>query len=292
MILTLITSLSILTLIFSAFFFKDLINHKENFEKHTSYLTTSIIGFITNFFDTLGIGSFAPLTSLLRGLKQIQDKVLPGTLNVSVTIPVMIEAFVFIRIIEVEKITLFTMVVAATIGSAFGATIVSKLSEKIIQRIMGIALMITAFLMLSGQMGWIKELGVGTAIGLEGIKLMIAVLVNVALGAFQASGVGMYAPSMALVYVLGMSPAVSFPIMMASSAFALPSASIRYVKEKTYNRKAALAITISGIFGVLIAAFIVKSLPLYILTWLVIVVIIYTSITLIKSGFLTKPTMN
>ena len=80
--------------------------------------------------------------------------------------------------------------------------------------------------------------------------------------------------------------------MMASSAFALPSASIRYVKEKTYNRKAALAITISGIFGVLIAAFIVKSLPLYILTWLVIVVIIYTSITLLKSGFLTKPTMN
>ncbi len=121
---------------------------------------------------------------------------------------------------------------------------------------------------------------------------MIAVLVNVALGAFQASGVGMYAPSMALVYVLGMSPAVSFPIMMASSAFALPSASIRYVKEKTYNRKAALAITISGIFGVLIAAFIVKSLPLYILTWLVIVVIIYTSITLLKSGFLTKLTID
>ena len=182
MILTLITSLSILTLIFSAFFFKDLINHKEDFEKQTSYLTTSVIGFITNFFDTLGIGSFAPLTALLRGLKQIQDKVLPGTLNVSVTIPVMIEAFVFIRIIEVEKITLFTMVVGATVGSAFGATIVSKLSEKIIQRIMGIALMITAFLMLSGQMGWIKELGVGTAIGLEGIKLVIAVLVNVALG--------------------------------------------------------------------------------------------------------------
>ena len=102
MILILITSLSILTLVFSAFFLKDLINYKDSFEKQTSYLTTSVIGFITNLFDTLGIGSFAPLTALLRGFKQIQDKVLPGTLNVSVTIPVMIEAFVFIRIIEVE----------------------------------------------------------------------------------------------------------------------------------------------------------------------------------------------
>ena len=206
-------------------------------------------------------------------------------MNVSVTIPVMIEAFVFITIIEVEKTTLFYMVLAAIIGSAFGAGIVSNLSEKLIQRIMGIALIITAFLMLSGQMEWIKELGVGKAIGLTGIKLIIAVLVNIALGAFQAAGIGMYAPSMALVYLLGMSPAVAFPLMMASSAFALPSASIRFIKEQAYNRKAAISITLSGIIGVLIAAFIVKSLDVYVLTWVVIIVIIYTGITLIKSGF-------
>ena len=206
-------------------------------------------------------------------------------MNVSVTIPVMIEAFVFITIIEVEKTTLFYMVLAAIIGSSFGAGIVSNLSEKLIQRIMGIALIITAFLMLSGQMEWIKELGVGKAIGLTGIKLIIAVLVNIALGAFQAAGIGMYAPSMALVYLLGMSPAVAFPLMMASSAFALPSASIRFIKEQAYNRKAAISITLSGIIGVLIAAFVVKSLDVYVLTWVVIIVIIYTGITLIKSGF-------
>ena len=285
MILIIIGCLGILTFIFSIYLYKDLASHKYRLEKQTSFLITSIIGFITNFFDTLGIGSFAPLTALLRGFKQIQDKLIPGTLNVSVTIPVMIEAFVFITIIEVEKITLFYMVLAAVIGSAFGAGIVSNLSEKLIQRIMGIALIITAFLMLSGQMEWIKELGVGKAIGLTGIKLIIAVLVNIALGAFQAAGIGMYAPSMALVYLLGMSPAVAFPLMMASSAFALPSASIRFIKEQAYNRKAAISITLSGIIGVLIAAFIVKSLDVYVLTWVVIIVIIYTGITLIKSGF-------
>ena len=285
MVVIIIGCLGILTFIFSTYLFKDLANNKYRFENQTSFLITSIIGFITNFFDTLGIGSFAPLTALLRGFKQIEDKLIPGTLNVSVTIPVMIEAFVFITIIKVEKITLFLMIVAAIIGSAIGAGILSKLSEKLIQRLVGIALIITAFLLLSGQMGWIKELGVGKAIGLTGIKLINAVLVNIAVGAFQAAGIGMYAPSMALVYLLGMSPAVAFPLMMASSAFALPSASIRYIKEQAYNRKAAITITLSGSVGVLIAAFIVKSLDVYVLTWLVIIVIIYTGITLIKSGF-------
>ena len=285
MVVIIIGCLGILTFIFSTYLFKDLANNKYRFENQTSFLITSIIGFITNFFDTLGIGSFAPLTALLRGFKQIEDKLIPGTLNVSVTIPVMIEAFVFITIIKVEKITLFLMIVAAIIGSAIGAGILSKLSEKLIQRLVGIALIITAFLLLSGQMGWIKELGVGKAIGLTGIKLIIAVLVNIALGVFQAAGIGMYAPSMALVYLLGMSPEVAFPLMMASSAFALPSASIRYIKDQAYNRKAAITITLSGSIGVLIAAFIVKSLDIYLLTWLVIIVIIYTGITLIKSGF-------
>ena len=285
MVVIIIGCLGILTFIFSTYLFKDLANNKYRFENQTSFLITSIIGFITNFFDTLGIGSFAPLTALLRGFKQIEDKLIPGTLNVSVTIPVMIEAFVFITIIKVEKITLFLMIIAAVIGSAIGAGILSKLSEKLIQRLVGIALIITAFLLLSGQMGWIKELGVGKAIGLTGIKLIIAVLVNIALGVFQAAGIGMYAPSMALVYLLGMSPEVAFPLMMASSAFALPSASIRYIKDQAYNRKAAITITLSGSIGVLIAAFIVKTLDVYLLTWLVIIVIIYTGITLIKSGF-------
>ena len=285
MVVIIIGCLGILTFIFSTYLFKDLANNKYRFENQTSFLITSIIGFITNFFDTLGIGSFAPLTALLRGFKQIEDKLIPGTLNVSVTIPVMIEAFVFITIIKVEKITLFLMIVAAIIGSAIGAGILSKLSEKLIQQLVGIALIITAFLLLSGQMGWIKELGVGKAIGLTGIKLIIAVLVNIALGVFQAAGIGMYAPSMALVYLLGMSPEVAFPLMMASSAFALPSASIRYIKDQAYNRKAAITITLSGSIGVLIAAFIVKTLDVYLLTWLVIIVIIYTGITLIKSGF-------
>ena len=122
--------------------------------------------------------------------------------------------------------------------------------------------------MFLGQIEWIKSLGIGNEIGLSGTKLIIATTINFMLGACQAAGIGMYAPSMALVYFLGLSPKVAFPIMMASSAFALPSASVKYIKKGTYNIKASISIAVSGIFGVLIAAFIVKSVNLYYLTWL------------------------
>jgi len=274
-------ALGVFAIVFSGYFFKDLSAHKANLEKETHFVTAAGIGFVTNFLDTLGIGSFAPMTALLRGFKQIRDRVIPGTLNVSCTLPVVAEAFIFITVIKVEIVTLISMIVSAVIGTVIGAGIVAKLPEKKIQLFMGIALLTTAFFMLSGQLGWIAGLGTGEAIGLTGGKLIIAVAVNFVLGALQAAGIGMYAPSMAMVYILGMTPGVAFPLMMASAAFTLPPASIKFIKEGAYNRKASLAITVSGIVGVFIAAFIVKSLPVKTLIWLVIVVILYTAISLL-----------
>jgi uncharacterized membrane protein YfcA len=81
-----------------------------------------------------------------------------------------------------------------------------------------------------------------------------------------------------------MSPKVAFPIMMGSCAFLMPVASVKFVKEAAYDRRAAMGITIGGAIGVIIAAYIVKSLPLNILKWLVDAVILYTSYTLFKSA--------
>jgi len=281
MIIGILSVLGVFALGFVGYFIKDLRANRNRLEKETNFATTASIGFVTNFFDALGIGSFAPMTALLRGFKQIPDRIIPGTLNVSCTLPVVAEAFIFITVIEVEIATLISMIVAAVIGAVIGAGIVAKLPEKRIQMIMGIALLTTAFLILSGQLGWIAGLGTGEAIGLTGGKLIIAVTVNFVLGALNTAGIGCYAPSMALVYVLGMSPRVAFPIMMSSAAFLMPPASIRFIKEGAYGRKASLAITTTGIVGVFIAAYIVKSLPLKMLTWLVIVVIIYTAIALL-----------
>ncbi len=280
-------ALGLITVVFAGFFGKDLMDNKEEFKNEPgNFWVSGIIGFTTNFFDTLGIGSFAPTTALLRMFKQIEDRLIPGTLNVSCTLPVVAEALIFIAAIEVDPTTLISMIAAATIGAWIGAGIVSKMDEAIVQIFMGFALLATLVLFLMGQFD-LFPVG-GDAMGLTGTKLIIAVVINFILGALMTAGVGLYAPCMALVYILGMSPKVAFPIMMGSCAFLMPVASIKFVKESAYAKKASLAIAIFGVVGVLIAAYIVKSLPLNILRWLVDVVIAYTAVTLLMSGFKKK----
>ena len=241
------------------------------------------VGFITNFFDTLGIGSFAPTVALNKFTKMgVKDRELPGLLNVADTLPVMLEAVIFTTVIEVEPLTLISMLVAAALGSYLGAGVIAKMDEVKIQKVMGVALLITAILMICKQLGLIQ--GGGDAIGLSGIKLIVAVVGNFIFGALMSAGIGLYAPCMALVYFLGMSPQVAFPIMMGSCATLMPVGSIKFIKEGAYPRKAALIVALSGAVGVFVAAYLVKSLPMDVLTWLVIAVIFYTSASMLVAA--------
>ena len=278
-------TLGVLLVYFTYAFGKDIFKHQSILE-NVSVLKTATIGFIVNFFDALGIGAFAPQTALLKITKQTEDRIMPGTLNVADTIPVLIQSFVFIQIVEVEPITLLTMLISAAAGAVLGAGIVAKLPVRKIQLTMSFALVVAAFFMLAGQLDWIQ--GGGEAIGLTGWKLALAIGANFILGAFMTIGIGLYAPCMALIYALGMSPIVAFPIMMGSCAFLMPPASVKFIKEGAYNRKAAVAMAIPGIVAVLIAAFIVKSLPLDILKWVVIAIILYTSVLMLRSALKGK----
>ena len=107
----------------------DIIKHKNNLEK-VSWVKTGVIGFVVNFFDVLGIGAFAPQTALLKFTKQTSDKLIPGTMNVANTLPVLIQAIIFIQVVEVEPITLIVMFLTAMGGAILGADIIGKLSEK------------------------------------------------------------------------------------------------------------------------------------------------------------------
>lgn len=276
-------ALGLLTAWHTWFLGKDILSRKSEWEPDTSFVTAGLIGFFVNFLDTLGIGSFAPSTFLYRSLKQVKDRIIPGTLNVANTIPTVLEALIFITVIEVEPVTLLTMIGSATVGAWFGAGIISKLNTRAIQKTMGMSLFVVAFIMLAGKMQWFP-IG-GEDIGLTGGKLMLGIGGNFLLGVLMTAGIGLYAPCMALVYFLGMSPKVAFPIMMGSCAFLMPVASAKFIKEGAYNRKAALAISVLGSVGVLIAAYIVKSLPLETLKWLVMAVVLYTSLVMLKQGF-------
>jgi uncharacterized membrane protein YfcA len=288
MIYGVIGLLGALSVGYGIFLGKDAWHNRTRLEPGTRFGFNVFVGFLTDFLDTLGIGSFAPTTALLRGFKQVKDRLLPGTLNAGHALPAVLEAIIFMTVIKVEIITLVTMVAASVIGAIWGAGIVARLPEKTIRLVMGIALLITAFLMICRHLGFIEALGTGDAIGLTGSKLILAVAGNLVLGALMTAGVGLYAPCMALVYMLGMSPRVAFPIMAGSCAFLMPPAAIKFIKAGAINRKAVLGITTGGLAGVLIAAYIIKSLPLNTLTWLVIGVVFITAISLIRAALLKK----
>lgn len=273
--------LIILGLVVAMTLYRDYLKHKDRLEEN-SWWKTGMIGFVGNFFDTLGIGSFAIETALFKFMKQSEDRLIPGTLNVANAIPTLTQGIIFIRIIDVEPVTLATMLASSGLGAVLGAGVVAKLSERKIRLTMGIALLITSGFMFASKMNWIE--GGGSAIGLEGTRLAIGIGVNFVLGALMTAGIGLYAPCMALVFALGMSPAVAFPIMMGSCAVLMPLATLRFVKEGAYNRRASFIISITGLVAVLIAAFVVKSLPLDTLRWLVIAVIIYTSTVMLRAG--------
>lgn len=275
-------TLLIYSLIFAVVYIKDVFTHRDEWDKETSFIKSGLIGFGCLFFDVLGIGAYAPHTFLYRSFKQVKDQVIPATLNVGNALPTVLQALIFIGLIQVEPITLFSMIAASVIGSWIGAKFVIGFSESKVQISMGIALLITAVFMFLGFMG-ISDLN-NTAIGLSGLKLLIAIVVNFILGALMTIGVGLYSPCMALVSVLGMSVTIAFPIMMGSCAFLMPTCGLRFIQSGKYNRKAALASTIFGSVGVLLAAFLVKQLPLTVLKWLVLVVVLITAFRMLVTG--------
>lgn len=246
------------------------------------HLAEIAIGFATDFLDTLGIGSFATTTALFKLGRITKDEDIPGTLNIGHTLPTLIEALIFIVIVSVKIKTLVLMILASVLGAWLGSGIVSSLPRRKIQIGMGIALLVAAGIFLMSNLKLFPA--GGSSKELSGIYLCIGLIGNFILGALMTLGIGLYAPSMILISLLGMNPRAAFPIMMGSCAFLMPVAGLRFIKKARYSPGPALGLTLGGIPAVLIAATLVKSLPLELIRWLVIFVVIYTATMMIKSA--------
>jgi len=248
----------------------------------TPGLIQAITGFVTNFFDTLGVGSFAPTTSVFKLFGLVPDEKIPGTLNSGHALPTVAQALFFIAAVSIDPVTLVAMIAAAVMGAWVGSGIVAKLPKRSIQIGMGIALLIAALLFILRIFN--EGPADGSATGLTGTLLIVAVAVNFVLGALMTLGIGLYAPCLILVSLLGMNADAAFPIMMGSCAFLMPVAGLRFIAVRSYDARAAIGLAIGGIPGVLLAALIVKKLPLDWLRWLVIVVVLYAAITMLRSA--------
>jgi uncharacterized membrane protein YfcA len=242
------------------------------------------IGFITNFFDTLGIGSFATTTSLYKFLRFVPDQRIPGTLNVGHTLPTILEAAIFIVIVAVEPPTLILLILASVVGAWLGAGFVARLPRRGVQIGMGTALAVAAVLFIMMNLKGNQFGLTGTALGLSGVRLWIGVAVSLCLGALMTIGIGLYAPCMIMVSLLGMNPIAAFPIMMGSCAFLMPVASLRFIRFNAFAMLPALGLTLGGIPGVWIAAHMVYHLPIPAVRWLVVVVVIYAAVVMLRSA--------
>jgi uncharacterized membrane protein YfcA len=281
----LLAGLIIIGLFYFTFWFTTLMRQRAE-RKDKSTLTPTplqvFIGFITNFFDTLGIGSYATSTSLFRFFGVVPDEKIPGTLNVGHTLPTLLQALIYITIVEVEFITLIAIIGAAVLGAWLGAGVVAGLPRRQVQIGMGFALIGAATLMLLSLTG--IGPAPGLALGVSGAKLALAVVISMFLGALMMLGIGYYAPCLIMISLLGMNPTAAFPIMMGACAFLMPVGSLQFIRKQSYDVRTAIGLMVGGPGAVLIAAFIVKSLPLDYVRWGVIVVVIYTAIGMLRTA--------
>lgn len=241
-----------------------------------------LVGFVTDFLDALGIGSFASTTAIYKLRRMVPDELIPGTLNVGHTPSALTESLIFVTAIIVDPVLLVSVVGSATLGAWLGAGVVARLPRRAIQVFMGIALIVAGAVFAAVNLGMLP--GGGTAMTLTGWKFALAVGINFVLGALMSVGIGLYAPCMITLALLGMHPLAAFPIMMGACALLQPVASLRFFETGRFAWGPSVGLTMGGVVGVLIAAYVVKSLPLYALRWLVLVMIAYAALAMLRSA--------
>ncbi len=247
------------------------------------------LGAVTNFFDTLGIGSFATTTAWLKFRRMVPDSFIPATLNVGHALPTIAQSAIFLVIlgVHVDPVLLASCIIAAVVGSLVGVPLVVRAPVQVVQAIVGVALLIAAALYAMSNLN-LMPIG-GDATSLPVLQMTVAIVVHFILGALMAFGIGLYAPSLILLSLLGLDPRLAFPIMASACAFLMPTTGFKFIRTDRIDLRIVLGIALGGIPAVLVAAFVVKEMPIVWLRWGVVVVVLYAAFLLLRSAFRPEP---
>jgi uncharacterized membrane protein YfcA len=242
------------------------------------------LGAITNFFDTLGVGSFAPTMAWLKFRGLVPDRLIPSTMLVGHTLPSVAQAIIFLILLGVllDPVLLFGCVLALLMGGLLGVSVVIRTKVWVVQLVVGFALIVAAIMYALTNLHLMP--GGGTATGLPKPLLAIAIAANFLFGILLNFGIGNYAPTLIMLSLMGMDPRLSFPIMAAGAALTAAGASVRYISIGQIDLRIATGIALGGIPAVLVAAFIVKSMSLELLRWLVVCVVLYAALVMLKAA--------
>jgi uncharacterized membrane protein YfcA len=242
------------------------------------------LGAITNFFDTLGVGSFAPTMAWLKFRRLVPDRLIASTMLVGHTLPAVAQAIIFLILLGVlvDPVLLVGCVLALLMGGLLGVSLVIRAKVWVVQLVVGFALILAAIMYALTNLHLMP--GGGTATGLPMPLMVIAIAANFLFGILLNFGIGNYAPTLVMLSLMGMDPRLSFPIMAAGAALTATGASVRYISIGEIDLRIATGIALGGIPAVLVAAFIVKSMSLELLRWLVVCVVLYAALVMLKAA--------
>jgi len=254
----------------------------------TPRLEAVALGAVVSFFDTLGIGSFAPTAAWIKFRRMVPDRLLPPTMLVGLTPPAMTESIIFLVLlgVMVDPVLLFGSAVAVLLGGLVGAPLVARARVWIVQLVVAIGLLLAAAAYAMTNLHLFP--GGGTAAGLSPMLTVIAIAASFGFGVLLNFGVGNYAPTLVMLSLMGMDPRLCFPVMAAGAALMGAGAGARHIQLGTTDLRVVLGLAIGGIPAVFVAAFLVKSMPVEMLRWLVIVVVLYAAAVMLRASLLGR----
>jgi uncharacterized membrane protein YfcA len=283
MLIALLVPLCLAILFFAVVLVRDAIARRAG-----PNLEAVLLGAVVSFFDTLGIGSFAPTAAWMKFRKLVPDRMLPPTMLVGLTPPAMTESIIFLILlgVMVDPVLLFGSAIAVLLGGLLGAPLVARARVWIVQLVVAVGLVLAAIAYTMTNLQLFP--GGGTAAGLSPLLTMVAIAASFGFGILLNFGVGNYAPTLVMLSLMGMDPRLCFPIMAAGAALMGAGAGARHVQLGTIDLRVVLGLAIGGIPAVLVAAFIVKTLPIETLRWLVIVVVVYAAAIMFRAAMLGR----
>jgi uncharacterized membrane protein YfcA len=279
MLIALLVPIALATVAFAIILFRAALRQRA-----VPSLEALILGVITNFFDTLGIGSFAPTTAWFKFRKLVPDRLIPQTMLVGHGLPTLAEAIIFLILlgVSVDPVLLVGCMIAILMGGLLGAPLVTRTRAWIIQLVVAIALLVAAAAYAATNLHMMP--GGGAASSLPLTLTVIAIVANFIFGVLLNYGVGNYAPTLVMLSLMGMDPRLSFPIMAGGASLVVAGAGARHIAIGQINFRIVIAMAIGGVPAVLVAAFIVKTMPIEMLRWLVIVVVLYAAIVMFRAA--------
>jgi hypothetical protein len=178
-----------------------------------------VLGAVTNFLDTLGIGSFAPSIAWIRFRRLVPDRLIPLTLLGGYILPSIVQALIFLALlgVQIDPLLLLLCISAMVGGGIVGVPLAARAPIRLVQGLVGLALLVADLFYSLANLGLMPSGGSATTLPIQ--RAVVAIAVHFLLGVLLSFGVGNYAPTLAMRSLMGMDPRLAFPIMASAASF-------------------------------------------------------------------------